>query len=179
MPAAERPFEAKPEDIGPLSFGRVFEEEAAYVGRTLRYLGVSDPSLEDACQEVFVVVHRRLADFRGGSVRAWVRQVCVLVANNHRRTVRRRREVPSAEPTDTPMPASQEIEVETRQVRQRLLSALDTLPEDQRAVFVLFEIEGLSMSEVAEASDCPLQTAYARLYAARDRLRAQMKGFEP
>src|SRR5262245_8967384 len=74
------------------SFDRIFEDEAPYVGRTLRYLGVRDPHVEDVCQEVFVVVHKHLGQFRGSSVRAWVRQICVHVARNHRRSLRRRRE---------------------------------------------------------------------------------------
>lgn len=49
----------------------------------------------------------------------------------------------------------------------RLLSKLD---EDKRAVFILFEIEDMSMQEVAQAVGCPVQTAYARLYAARRHL---------
>ncbi len=156
-------------------FERVFSEEAAYVGRTLRYLGVHDAHVEDLAQEVFLVVHRRLAEFDGGSMRAWVRQICVHTANNYRRSVRRRPEDAAADP-DSVVAAAQHEDAENAQVRARLLAALEELPDDQRAVFVLFEIEGLTMNETAQAAGCPLQTAYSRLYSARDKLQDVLKG---
>lgn len=167
-PGERDPFQ-KPE------FERVFGEEAAYVGRTLRYLGVHDAHVEDLTQEVFLVVHRRLAEFAGGSMRAWVRQICVHTANNYRRSARRRPEDAVAEP-DSVIAAPQHEDAENAQVRSRLLAALEALPEDQRAVFVLFEIEGLTMNETAEAAGCPLQTAYSRLYSARNKLQEVLKG---
>lgn len=157
-------------------FEQIFHDEVAYVGRTLRYLGVRDGDLEDACQEVFVIVHRRLHQLRDGSARTWVRKICVFVASNHRRTLRRRREDAVAELPEVAVPAPQQGEVERGQARERLLGALDALPEEQRDVFVLFEIEQLTMTEIAEAVGCALQTAYSRLYAARAKVQAAMKG---
>jgi RNA polymerase sigma-70 factor, ECF subfamily len=158
-------------------FEQIFREEAAYVGRTLRYLGVHESDVEDACQEVFVVVHRRLATlYAAVSVRSWVRQICVFVASNHRRTIRRRREEVVAEPPDVCGSASQQGDVERRQLRDRLLAALDACTEEQRNVFVLYEIEQLTMPEIAEALGCALPTAYSRLYAARVKVQAVMKG---
>jgi RNA polymerase sigma-70 factor (ECF subfamily) len=164
-------------DAPPPDFEQVFADEAAYVGRTLRYLGVHDAHVEDVCQEVFLIVHKKLAEFTGGSLRAWVRQICVHVASNHRRSARRRPEDPFAEP-DSSVAATQHGDAEVRQARTRLLSALEALPEDQRVAFVLFEIEGLSMADTAEAAGCALQTAYSRLYAARNKLQAVLKGVE-
>ena len=161
------------------TFDQVFHDEAAYVGRTLRYLGVGEAHLEDVCQEVFVVVHRQLPQFRSGSVRGWVRAISVRVASNHRRSLRRRPEDPVAEPPDVAVPASQHCDAEARQARERLIGILDQLSEEQRSVFVLYEIEQLSMPEIAEALGCPLQTAYSRLHAARSRVQAAMKGMDP
>ena len=62
-----------------------------------------------------------------------------------------------------------------RQIRVRVLEALDALDEGKRAVFVLYEIEEMSMADVAEAVECPLQTAYSRLHAARRQMRATME----
>jgi RNA polymerase sigma-70 factor (ECF subfamily) len=159
------------------SFDEIFHQEAAYVGRALRYLGVRESHVEDACQEVFMVVHRRLAEVRA-PVRPWVRQICVYVASNHRRTLRRRREAVVAYPPDVQAPPPQQRELERRQLRQRLLGALDTCSEQQRDVFVLFEIEQLTMHEVAEALGCALPTAYSRLYAARAKVQAAMRGMD-
>jgi RNA polymerase sigma-70 factor (ECF subfamily) len=161
----------------PPAFDEVFRAHAQYVGRTLRYLGVGEAHLEDACQEVFVVVHRRLKDYReGGSLRAWVRQICLLVARNRRRTMRRRREEPQEELPEAVAPATQQRDLELRDLRKRLLQALEELPAEQRDVFVLYEIEQLTMAEVAQALSCPLQTAYSRLHAARARMRAKVEG---
>jgi RNA polymerase sigma-70 factor (ECF subfamily) len=158
-----------------LVFDEVFRAEAPYVGRTLRYLGVAEAYVDDACQEVFVVVHLRLKDFVGGSLRAWVRRICILVARNHRRSMRRRREDVSSESPEPAIPPPQQRDLELHRLRDRLMSLLDELSVEQRDAFVLYEIEQLTMSEVAEALGCPLQTAYSRLHAARatlaDRLR--------
>jgi RNA polymerase sigma-70 factor (ECF subfamily) len=158
-----------------VTFERIFREEAPYVGRTLRYLGVAAAHVDDASQEVFLVIHRRLSDFHGGSLRAWVRQICVHIANNQRRSVRRRPEDAVADPPDIAAPADQHAAAERRQLRATLLTILDALPQDQRAVFVLYEIEQLTMQETAEALGCPLQTAYTRLYAARAKVQAATK----
>ncbi len=150
---------------------QIFDEHARYVWRTLRHLGVADADLEDVCQEVFVTVHRKLPEFEGRSkLRTWLYGICLRVASDYRRRayIRRERAVPdplqgAAEPSGN----QPDMRVELRATLVRLLDALD---EDKRAVLVLYEIEGLSMKEVAEIVDCPLQTAYSRLHAARRRI---------
>ncbi len=162
--------------VGPLSFDEVFAREGAFVGRALHFLGVAGPDIEDAAQEVFVVVLRRLDSFSGGSSRAWVRQICVLVAQNYRRTRRRRREDAVDEVPEVATPALQHTTAEERQLQARLFSLLEKLTDAQREVFVLHEIEGLSMVEVCETLGCLRPTAYARLTMARSRLLALSKG---
>ncbi|MBI5536174.1 MAG: sigma-70 family RNA polymerase sigma factor [Deltaproteobacteria bacterium] len=162
-----------------LSFERLFNDHAAYVGRCLRYLGVGESDLEDCCQEVFLVVHRRLGDLDPeATVRAWVRQICVHVAQNHRRSRRRRREQPVGEPVEVARAANQESAVEQSELRTTLLEVLDKLSDDQRTVFVLFEIERMPMGEVATAVGAPLQTAYSRLHAARARVQEAVARME-
>ena len=153
------------------TFEQIFAQYAPYAGRTLRFLGVDEANVEDVCQEVFIVVHRRMRELREtSSVRAWVRQICVYLAHNERRRVRRRRENPSIEHVEIATPAQQQGTSELREMRDRLLVLLERLAEDQRAVFVLYEIEQLTMAEVASAVGCPLQTAYSRLHSARARI---------
>ena len=156
----------------PIDFSALFREEAPFVGRTLRYLGVAEAQVPDACQEVFLVVHQKLATFVGGPIRAWIRQICVHVAQNQRRSIRRRREDTVDEPPEGVAEACQQETVEQRQLRDRLLALLDQLPAQQRAVFVLFELEELTMAETAIAVGCPLQTAYSRLHSARAGIRS-------
>jgi RNA polymerase sigma-70 factor (ECF subfamily) len=107
MPNVEGPLPAGQIADVPPTFEQLFHDEAAYVGRTLRYLGVREADLEDACQEVFVTVLRQLGQLRTASARAWVRQICVRVASHHRRSLRRRPEDTVAEPPDVAVPATQ------------------------------------------------------------------------
>jgi RNA polymerase sigma-70 factor (ECF subfamily) len=155
-----------------LSFERVFREHTPYVWRALRRLGVRAVDVEDVCQEVFMTVHRRLDTFEGrSSLRTWIYGVCVRTAGAYREKRRRRPEEMSDAPEPS-VPPHQLEDLERRRAIDLLDAILDRLDDDKRAVFVLYEIEGVPMAEVAEAVGCPLQTAYARLYAARDRFEA-------
>lgn len=150
----------------------VFDEHARYVIRTLRHLGIREADVEDVAQEVFVTVHRKLPEFEGRSkLRTWLYAICLRVASDHRRRAHVVRErATSSPPIDDGERSGREPDalVESRAAVADLLGALD---EDKRQVLVLYEIEGLTMREVADVLGCPLQTAYSRLHAARDILR--------
>lgn len=152
----------------------LFRRHVRFVWRSLRYLGVRERDLDDTCQEVFLVAHRRAAVFRGeSSASTWLYGICVRVAAAHRRKAHVRRELPAEEPPEPDAAeAPQQRHAEDRQFRQQLLRALDQLDQPKREVFVLFEIEELPMKSIAEALDVPLQTAYSRLQAARKELAA-------
>jgi RNA polymerase sigma-70 factor (ECF subfamily) len=162
----------RPKEGPPLpSFQQVYSESAPFVWRTLRRLGVREADLEDVCQEAFVVVHRRLGDFDGSAaVRTWLFGICLRVASDYRRRAHIRRETAVSELPEGAQPPEQVEVVARRQARALLDRMLDELDEDKRAVFVLFELEQWPMAEVAQAVGCPVQTAYARLYAARQRV---------
>jgi RNA polymerase sigma-70 factor (ECF subfamily) len=152
--------------VPPLA--EIFRQHAPFVWRGLRRLGVPECDVEDVCQEVFVVVHRKLADFEGrSSLRTWIYGICARTASDYRRSGRVRREVVTEAPPDAPHEGGQHEAVALKQARATLDRILDGLDDDKRAVFVLYEIEELTMAEVAEALGCPLQTAYSRLHAAR------------
>jgi len=156
-----------------LTLRQVFDEHAAYVWRALRHLGVPDSELDDYCQEVFLVVHRQLDAFEGRSkLRTWLYGICLRVASDRRRRARVRYERSEADPARELAESSGLAPDERVEARSTLLALLDGLDEDKRTVLVLFEIEGLPMTEVAEVVGCPLQTAYSRLHAARARLTA-------
>lgn len=147
----------------------VFRDHAPYVWRVLRKLGIPEAEAEDLCQEVFVVVHRKLPEFEGrSSLTTWLYGICVRTASDHRRRARVRHEQVTEDVPEGRESAPQAKDLARRQARALLDSALESLDEDKRAVFVLFEIEDLTMNEVAVSVGCPLQTAYSRLYAARD-----------
>ena len=149
----------------------VFDEYARFVWRTVRHLGVREADIEDVCQEVFLTVHRKLADFEGRSaLRTWLYGICLRTASDYRRRAHVRREFAVEDPAPRAQAPEQHAEVERQQARQRLAAILEQLDDDKRAVFVLYEIEEMSMKEVAKIVDCPLQTAYSRLHAARARV---------
>jgi RNA polymerase sigma-70 factor (ECF subfamily) len=156
------------------SFPAVFDEYAPFVLRVMRHLGIAPSDLQDQCQEVFVAVFRGLGSFaERSSLQTWIYGICLRVASNHRRRAHVRRERPVAElPEQSSPPAQYELLAE-RQSEPRILRLLETLDADKREVFVLFELEELSMKQVAEACNCPLQTAYSRLHAARRLLLAR------
>src|SRR5262245_51296526 len=163
----EEPATPPPGD--PLDFDAVYREHFAFVWRTLRRFGVEPPSLDDAVQDVFLVVHRRLRDFAGRStVRTWLCGIALRVAHDHRRTVRRKGglEVLSESVADDRGygPFEGAALAEAARLVDRLLETLD---EGARAVFVLTELEQMTSPEVAEALSIPLGTVYSRLRAAR------------
>lgn len=172
--ASDTPASPLPEQVG---FEAVFREHAPYVWRLLRRLGVREADVEDACQEVFLVVHKKLAGVRAGSpLRTWIYAITTRVASEQRRRPYRREELAGDDLPERTASANQEDDVDRRRALDRLDLALEKLDHDKRAVFVLFEIEEMEMAEVAEAVGCPLQTAYARLYAARRVVQAEMTG---
>jgi RNA polymerase sigma-70 factor (ECF subfamily) len=147
---------------------QVFQEHATYAWRALRYCGVASSDLQDACQEVFLVVHRRLPEFESrSSVRTWVYGICLRVAAQYRRRAHRRREELMSEPPEMAVLPTQSAQIEIQQTRALLQEVLEGLDSVKRDVFVLYEIEQLPMEEVAAVVGCPLRTAYSRLEAAR------------
>ncbi|HKY39687.1 MAG TPA: RNA polymerase sigma factor [Polyangiaceae bacterium] len=154
--------------VGPVT-AKLFQAHAEEVWRFLKYLGVREQDLGDACQEVFLVAHRKLPEFRGdSSSRTWLYGIALRVAKAWRR---RRQLVPLGDDDDRMVPASQEQELQRRATHELLVWALDQISEAQRAVFVLHEIEEIPMSEVASRAECGLFTAYSRLRLARQGLK--------
>jgi len=152
---------------------QLFREHGPFVWRTLRRLGLSETDADDLCQEVFLVAMRRLDSFEHrSSFSTWLYGISARVALAHRRRASTQREQPWASPPDVVTQSGPHEAVSDRQAREILDRALDELDDDKRAVFVLFELEQLPMAEVASALDCPLQTAYSRLHAARDQVTA-------
>lgn len=157
------------------SFEELYDRYFDFVWRSLRRLGVRDASLDDAAQDVFVVVHEKLAGFEGrSSLKTWLFGITLRVAASHRRNARRRdaSELPDALADGSELgPHEQTARVEAA----RLLHALlDALPDDRRAVFVMIELEQLSAPDVAEALGVPLNTVYSRLRKARSEFEAAL-----
>ena len=150
----------------PVTIEALFADYVGFVWRSLGHFGVADADLEDQTQEVFIVAHRQLGQYDVQHPRAWLYGIARRCASAYRRRSHRRHECPVEtlpERTDASDP-SLRAELD---LLSRVFASLD---EQQQEVFVLYEFEEMSMREVAEALQCPLQTAYARLYAARREL---------
>lgn len=155
------------------SFEVLYAESFAFVWRSLRRLGVREADLDDAAQEVFLVVHRRLPEFElRAKVTTWLFKICLRTARSRARRVYLRREVPGleleelAEERDDPA-----ADLSRRQDLRLFERAMSRLDVDQRAVFILFELESLSGQEIADALEIPLGTVYSRLRLAREAFR--------
>jgi RNA polymerase sigma-70 factor (ECF subfamily) len=148
------------------SFPEIFQHHAQFLWRTLMNLGVPAHEAQDLCQEVMLTVHRKLPDFDGKSLRGWMYGICVRVASDYRRSARVRREVVSDNLPDQAVEASQADALEHQRRLAKLLAALDQLDEAKRAAFVLHEIEELTLAEISEALQTPIQTIYSRIQAA-------------
>ena len=167
---------AEPEPAAPArhevpSFPTIYDDNVDFVWRSLRRLGVMDTAVDDALQEVFVVVHRRLPEFeRRAAVRTWLFGICMHVARTDRRR-RRRREPPGVQIDDDILPGPHhegpDARVENAQGVQLVHQLLDELDDDKRAVFVLAELEQMSTFEIAEALGVKRNTVASRLRAAR------------
>jgi RNA polymerase sigma-70 factor (ECF subfamily) len=164
------PDQNEPQAVAPEArFTQLYEENFDFVWRSVRMLGLLPDAADDAAQDVFLVAHRRLADFEGRSApRTWLFAIAIRVVSDHRRSRRRKMRLLERvmrldrAPAHTPFDAA----VGTEQ-RDALLSALDALPDDQRAVFVLADVEEMSAPEIASTLDVNLNTVYSRLRAAR------------
>lgn len=161
---------------GTVALAEVFADHVHYVFRTLRRLGVGESDVEDVCQEVFLVVNRRLREFEGrASLRTWIYAICLRCAARYRKRPHLRHEQNELELREVTVDPSQQHELEHKRALLQLDGALAQLPEAQREVYVLYELEELGMREIAEAVGCPIQTAYSRLHAAR---KAVLAAFE-
>jgi len=160
---------------GPLvkpEFAELYRDHCAFVWRCTRRLGVPPRDVPDVCQDVFVLAHGKYHSFDGRFPRAWLFAICRRVAADYRKRVTvRKADVSTLHEGQCEDPADV---LARKQARAQLDRILDELDDDKRAVFVLFELEQLPMSEIAAAVGCPLQTAYSRLYAARRHVEEQV-----
>ena len=154
----------------------LFELYGAFVCRSLRYLGVREVDLDDMLQEVFLVVYQRLNDYQErGRTRAWLYSICTRVSLAHRRKLARHRENLTSDFDEAVQGPTQLTRVEDREALAFGNRLLAGLPPQQREVFVLYEVEDMTMAEIADALRCPIQTAYSRLHKARERILAEVE----
>jgi RNA polymerase sigma-70 factor (ECF subfamily) len=161
-----------PAEVVPIGSVAVYKRELDYLCRTLRRLGVSSSDVEDLAHEVFLVLHRRWADFDVSlPLRPWLFGIAFRVASAYHKRIRR--EVPRS------WEAWMEVEdlgprpdeaAEQRRRRALLLAALEHVPLERRAVLVMHDLDEASMRDIARALSIPRFTAYSRLRKSRREL---------
>jgi RNA polymerase sigma-70 factor (ECF subfamily) len=178
----ELPAEAMSQPVPSTLGGRleeIYAEHFMLVWRGLKRLGVPESLLEDATQDVFLVVHRRFADFAGrSSVKTWIYGIVLRVAKDYRRAekrnanrVERLAERLTSEQGGGSCPAEQ---AERREANALLHTILGTLSEEHRQVLVLVDLEQFSACEAAEALGIHQRACQRRLRAARTAFDAEL-----
>lgn len=132
---------------------------------------------EDAAQEAFISAYRGIGRFRGGSLRAWLMRIAVNAGRDMLRVRRRRPEDSLDESLTNPsfQPVAEGESPEEYATRSELNTELQrailTLPDDQRTVLVLIDVQGLTYDEAAEAVGTSIGTVKSRLSRARAKVR--------
>jgi RNA polymerase sigma-70 factor (ECF subfamily) len=173
--STEPPIVSSPEE--PRDFGALYAEGFPFVYRVLRALGVAADRLEDAAQDVFAVVHRKLPEFaRRSTLRTWLFGITQRVANDYRRVERRKgsRLTPlDAEPASGI--ASPHADLEAAEAARFVDAFVKTLSAEKRAIFALAFLEEMPAPEIAQALSVPLNTVYSRMRAVRVELRTALE----
>ena len=153
------------------SFERLYTLHFDFIFRCLRRLGVTPGQAEDAAQDTFLILHRRLGDLHAEtSARAFLFAIALRVARDYRRKNWRLRLLGGdTEPFDgVPRPSAFDALAQGQALRI-LEGFLEKLGEEQRMVFMLTELEDMSAPEIARALELKLNTVYSRLRLARER----------
>lgn len=169
--------------------GLVLEYKDKVFNLCFRFLGDYDEA-DDCAQETFVKVFRSLKDFRGESaVSTWIYRIAVNTCKNRVASAQYRRNktlirLDESKKTDEGDEHKVEIgderlspakEIEMKEKCELIQRAIDSLPDDQRSVVILRDIEGLSYEEISEATGYNLGTVKSKLSRARQELREKLK----
>ena len=156
-------------------FETIYNEHFGLVFRNIRRLGVPEALVDDAVQEVFLVVYRRLGQFEGrSSLKTWIFSIVARVASDHRRTLRRKS--PHTRNPDSSVEADDIADERAEGPHERmeriegvrlLHRLLDEIDDEKRIVLVLAELESMTVPEIADTLGENVNTIYARLRAAR------------
>lgn len=165
---------------GQASFEQVYEASFDFVYRNARRLGVPESAADDVVQEVFLVLHRRLAEYDGrATLRSWVYGILANTVRQYRRTFRRKQKPLQMIENDEELGAassraSPEQRAQHQQDMALLLSLLEELPEEQRELIVLADLEQLNVPEICACVGGNSNTVYSRLRVAREALRGKL-----
>ena len=171
-----RPSSSRLPEVTPRNVAGLIEVHFDFIWRSLRRMGLEGADADDATQEVFVIASRRLDSIAPDKERAFLFGTALRVAALARRTAKRyqgRLDSLAADPVERP-PSPEEL-VSRREARADLDTVLDQLDLELRVVFTLYELEELTVSEIAELMELKEGTVASRLRRARDQFRDAVK----
>jgi RNA polymerase sigma-70 factor (ECF subfamily) len=148
---------------------RLVRREFSFIWRLLRRLGLSEHDADDGAQQVFLVASKRIDSIKLGSERSFLFGTALRVASRLRKNQSKQPsvDVTTLDSHHDPGPSPDEM-ADRRRARQVLDTILDEMHDDVRVVFVLYEIEELTMAEIASALSVPPGTIASRLRRARE-----------
>lgn len=149
---------------------RMYEEYFAYVWKLVQRFGVPTRHIEDVVHDVFVVVHRHLAEFDTSKpLKPWLAGIAFRCASDFMRRAPQRREVPSSDSMqESTTLMNPEASASAKQSHALVHKAVARIDESRRPVFILHEFENTPIPEIAAALSIPVNTAYSRLRLARE-----------
>jgi len=151
------------------SFAVVYRDHFSFIVNSLRRLAVHPSDLEDLAHDVFTTALRRRDSYDPSRpIRPWLFGIAYRVVSDFKRLARHDREIPleqAPEPPDAARPADEAVA--SSRERQLVLAALARIELTRRGVFIMHDIEGRAVPEIAQALDIPVGTAYSRLRQAR------------
>lgn len=153
----------------PREFQQLYRHHYGFVWHAVRRFGVVPALTDDAVQDTFFTAYRRFDEVALSSAKAWLYSIARRIASNYRRADHRgtRKQDALARATEPPRSSTPELTI-------ALERFLDALTPDDRELFVLSEIEGMTGPEAAEALALNLSTTYSRVQNLRRRFRAAM-----
>ena len=154
------------EPAGEQRFEAVVREQIDFVWRVIRRHGLSGADADDGTQRVFLIFREKAAGVAIGAERGLLFRVAGYVALELRRGAHRFEEATEANLGAERSPIER---IEAADTLDLLMRSLDS---EEREVFILYEVEGLTMSEIAELLVCPNGTVASRLRRARQKVRA-------
>ena len=151
-----------------------------FIWRSLRGLGVPSGAEDDATQQVFLIAAQKLDAIVSGSERSFLFTTARGIAANLHRARARNRELldDDALATHADTAPNPEQVATSKEAGELLGRFLGNLPEDVRTVFVLFELEGLTMAAIAELLTLPAGTVASRLRRGREEFQDAAKRFQ-
>ncbi|MFF9200222.1 RNA polymerase sigma factor [Streptomyces sp. NPDC014779] len=159
-------------DVGSLT--TVVRQSQPHVRNFARTLCASPQDAEDAAQEALIVLYRKIGTLRAtGALASWMFRI---VRNECLRQVRQlagRGELPEPGPETDAEPSAEEAALQGLEV-ERIAAAIGALPEDQRRVLILRDLQGLPGRTVARALGLSTPAMKSRLHRARTTLRASL-----